>query len=169
MSEIDNDASGEIDWMEYLELMVSLKNGTECNTVRNLLARPPIILIVDRNKMARARVIALFKSQIKEAELSLGEMSKELSPEFLESSSGRDAIAKYESLPPGRRIAIMLVNHELMDSMSGLQLLQDLSRRVILPPPAFLFIPKGRVPRGHKPEQIKEVLDLFSFDEKEAR
>ena len=71
MDTIDEDSSGEVDWIEYLDMMLSLQDGSADKNVAEFLTRHPIILLVAPEKEPNDYVCTMLYRAAKDAKIDV--------------------------------------------------------------------------------------------------
>lgn len=128
MELVDTDGSGEIDWVEYLELMLKLKH---CSLVKGteFMKRPPLILVVMPSFMTFKFLRDLFK---RTARKLMCELDLHFAP------GGYEALNMIGRLPPGQEYAVCLVQ-ERMSPISGPMFVEQMHQDFFWTPTTYML------------------------------
>ncbi len=161
MLEIDEDDSGEIDWEEYLELMIKLRTGAgiEQGAVSGLLSRPPLIVVVEAELGQRKYLCKLLR-QVK--------MPRHLIPqghvEVVDFKSAELAMEYISDMPPSRRCALCVLDtHGILAN----KFCAALSAECLVPPPVVFFA-MSKNQGDPMPHIVKRTVLKEQFDERTA-
>ena len=106
MNTIDEDASGEVDWVEYMDMMLSLRDGYADKSVADFLTRHPIILLVLPEKNAATYVRKMLYASAKEAKIDI---------HVVQAYTAQGALRFMKKLPPGRKVSLMVSNTQVFE------------------------------------------------------
>lgn len=104
MRVIDEDDSGEVDWLEYLDMMLALQNGTAELSVAEFLTRHPIVLLVHPEKQAADYIKRMLYDAAREANIDI---------HVVNAYTAQDGLKFMKELPPGRKVSMMLSAYEM--------------------------------------------------------
>lgn len=160
--EVDADGSGTISWEEYLSLMISLRTGRGMRTgaVAGLLARPPLVLLVEAEKGNQKYVTKLLQSiRMPPTIVSQGRV------EVVAHRTSESAMQWLLSLPPSRRIAMVIIDSH---GIRADQFCAQLRAEMLSTPPVVYFAAEKR---GSKtlPHEVKKYILKEQMDEEIAR
>ena len=105
MDTIDEDKSGEVDWIEYLNVMLKLNAGEADSTVAEFMKRDPIVLLVHQSKQTATYVRKLLYAAAKEAGVKV---------HVVQAYDAEAGLRFVNNLPPGRRISMVLCAYEMI-------------------------------------------------------
>jgi len=106
MNTIDEDASGEVDWVEYMDMMLALRDGYADKSVADFLTRHPIILLVLPEKNAATYVRKMLYASAKEAKIDI---------HVVQAYTAQGALRFMKKLPPGRKVSLMVSNTQVFE------------------------------------------------------
>ena len=160
--EMDSDGSGTISWDEYLGLMIKLRTGRglKSGAVAGLLARPPLIVLIEAEKGHAKYVTKLLRSaRFSPALISQGRV------EVVSHNTSESAMSWLLKLPASRRIAMLIVDTH---GIRADDFCAKLSREMLSIPPIVYFAAekRGGIPL---PPQVKQYVLKDEIDERTAR
>ena len=160
--EVDADGSGTISWDEYLSLMISLRTGRGMRTgaVAGLLARPPLVLLVEAEKGTQKYVTKLLENVRMPPEIvSQGRV------EVVAHRTSESAMQWLLSLPPSRRIAMVLIDSH---GIRANHFCAQLRTEMLSTPPVVYFAAEKRGSTT-LPHEVKKYILKEQMDENVAR
>eukprot|EP00946_MAST-07B_sp_MAST-7B-sp1_P003387 g3387.t1 len=156
-NEVDADRSGTISWEEYLALMVSLRTGRglRSGAVAGLLARPPLVLLVEAEKGNQKYVTKLLEAiRMPPTIVSQGRV------EVVAHRTAESAMEWLLSLPPSRRIAMIIIDSH---GIRADDFCARLRTEMLSTPPVVYFAAEKRgsivLPHEVKRYVLKEQMD----------
>jgi hypothetical protein len=158
MDEVDDDCSGEIDWEEYLELIINLRTGRglRSGAVSGLLSRPPLVLVVEAELGHRSFVKRLLKEvKLDSQTIPQGKI------EVVDYKSAEEALEFMRELPPSRKCHFCICDtHGVLAD----KFCHQLQTECLVPPPVIYFSTEKHTgdPVPHLVQQhvLKEEFDL---------
>lgn len=152
---IDTDNSGDIDWMEYLSMMLRLREGEADKEVSQFMERDPIILIVLQSKEASAFVDGMVCAAAEAARFKVKVCSVQ---------SAKAGLSFMMNLPPGRRVCMIICDFE-MHPFDGRWFLQQLKANVFFAPPCIFLTSNHLNSKLHKPEGSERIIHMLDLEQ----
>jgi hypothetical protein len=157
MDTIDEDKSGEVDWIEYLDMMLELNAGEADHAVADFMQRHPVILLVHQSKQSAEYVREMAYAAAEEAGVKV---------HIVQAYSAKAGLRFVRTLSPGRRISMVMCAFE-MSPHDGIWFLEQLRKQCFFAPPCYFLTENGMNSKLHKPagsENIIHLLDLEQHD-----
>jgi hypothetical protein len=161
MAEVDDDGSGEIDWEEYLELIIALRSGRglRAGAVSGLLSRPPLIMVVEAELGHRKFVVRLLREVRLDSDLiPQGKI------EVVDFKDAESALDFMRNLPPSRKCALCICDTH---GVLATKFCSDLETECLVPPPVAFFATEK-----HKGDPLPHLVQQYilkdNFDARTA-
>ena len=155
MKTIDEDDSGEVDWIEYLDMMLALRNKNAGKAVADFLTRHPIVLLVYPEKQSAGYIRKMLYAAAKDAHIDI---------HVVQAYSAQGALRFMKKLPPGRKVSLMLSSFEMYPH-SGRKMLRYMKRHLFWTPPCYFLTNFHETTRLYKPEGSLGVLLMLHLEQ----
>jgi hypothetical protein len=158
MNTIDEDQSGEVDWIEYLDMMLALQNGSADQSVSDFLTRHPIVLLVYPDKQPARYLRTMLYKAGKEANIDI---------HVVQAFSAQGALTFLKQLPPGRKVSMILSSFEMYPH-DGRKMYRYMKRNLFWTPPIYFLTNSYASSKLHKPEGCEKILLMLEVEQHEV-
>ena len=157
MKNIDKDKSGEVDWIEYLNMMVQLSAGEADLNVTKFMERDPVVLIVHTNKMTANYIRSMCHAAAEEANIKVN---------VVLASNAEDGLRFMHSLSPGRRVSLILCSFEMFP-YNGTWFLDNLRKESLFLPVCYFVTENDLNSKLHRPAGSEGILHTMDLEQHE--
>ena len=157
MDAIDEDSSGEVDWIEYLDMMLALRDGTADKSVADFLTRHPIVLLVHPDKQPASYLTNMLYRAAKESNIDI---------HVVVVHGSQEALKFLKHLPPGRKVSMMLSMYE-MYPYDGAKMFKYMKRNMFWTPPLYFLTDSDVTAQLHRPGGCEKILLMLNIEQHE--